>query len=87
MRLIFTSEEVPAEEEVIASTAELCLVNFISLYGTIRLPSPFVCYALFDIDIHFFDTDLSLIIIGLHVIEVKRKEVVTVTTYVFRANF
>ena len=27
-RLIFTSEEVPALEEVFASTAELCSVNF-----------------------------------------------------------
>ena len=31
VRLIFTSEEVPAEEEVFASTAELCRVIFISL--------------------------------------------------------
>ena len=43
-----------------------------------RLPSSFVFYALVDIAIRFFDTDLSLLI-RLSVIEVQRKEVVTVT--------
>ena len=42
------------------------------------LPSSFVFYALVDIVIRFFDTDLS-VLIRLSVIEVKRKEVVTVT--------
>ena len=44
-----------------------------------RLPSSFVFYALVDIAIRFFDTDLSLLI-RLSVIEVQRKEVVTVTS-------
>ena len=43
-----------------------------------RLRSSFVFYALVDIAIRFFDTDLSLLI-RLSVIEVQRKEVVTVT--------
>ena len=42
------------------------------------LPSPFF-YALGDIVIRFFDTDLSLLILFC-VIEVKQKEVVTVTS-------
>ena len=69
-RLIFNSEEVPASEEVFVSTAELCSVNssLSPLLWTIRLPSPFVFYALVDIVIRFFDTDLS-VLIRLSVIE------------------
>ena len=44
-----------------------------------ELPSSFVLYALVDIVIRFFDTDLS-VLIRLSVIEVKRQEVVTVTS-------
>ena len=44
-----------------------------------KLPSSFVLYALVDIVIRFFDTDLS-VLIRLSVIEVKRQEVVTVTS-------
>ena len=58
--------------------------NFVSLiflyvpfYGTMGLPSPFF-YAFVDIAIRFFDTDLSLLM-RFSVIEVKQKEVVTVT--------
>ena len=43
------------------------------------LPSSFVFYALIDIVLRFFDTDLY-VLIRLSVIEVKRKEVVTVTS-------
>ena len=42
------------------------------------LPSSFVFYALVDIVIRFFDTNLS-VLIRLSVIEVKQREVVTVT--------
>ena len=45
---------------------------------TMGLPSPSTFYALVDIAVRFFDTDLSLLI-HLCVIEVKRKEVITVT--------
>ena len=44
-----------------------------------ELPSSFVLYVLVDIVIRFFDTDLS-VLIRLSVIEVKRQEVVTVTS-------
>ena len=46
------------------------------------LPSSFVFYALVDIVIRFFDTDLSVLIrlSVIEVIEVKRQEVVTVTS-------
>ena len=43
------------------------------------LPSSFVFYALIDIVIRFFDTDLY-VLIRLSVIEVQRKEVVTLTS-------
>ena len=69
-RPVFTSEEVPSSEEVFASIAELCLVDF-SLspcYESMGLPSSFVFYALVDIVIRFFDTDLSELI-RLSVIE------------------
>ena len=47
-----------------------------------ELPSSFVLYALVDIVIRFFDTDLSVLIrlSVIEVIEVKRQEVVTVTS-------
>ena len=44
------------------------------------LPSPSVFHALVDIAIRFFDSYLSLLICFWCVIEVKRKEVVTVTS-------
>ena len=61
-RLIFTWEEVLASDGVFAPTAELCIVNFFYLlfYGTIGLPWPFVFYALVEIGIRFFDTDLPV---------------------------
>ena len=62
-RLIFTSEDVPNSGEVFASTAELCSVS-----PSMGLPSPFVFYALVNIAIRFFDTDLS-VLIRLSVIE------------------
>ena len=43
------------------------------------LLSPFVFYALVEIVIRFFDTDLS-VLIRYSVIDVSRKEVVTVTS-------
>ena len=52
---------------------------YLPCYETMGLPSSFVFYALVDIVIRFFDTDLS-VLIRLSVIEVKRKEVVTVTS-------
>ena len=81
-RLIFPLEEVPALEEVLASTLELRSVNFFLHFlclGTMGLQSPFVFYALVDIVTRFFDTDLCLLI-RLSVIEVKRKKVVTKTS-------
>ena len=63
------------------STAELRSVNFFYFpcLGTMKLPSPFVFYAVVDIVIRFFNTDLSLLI-RLSVIEVNQKNVVTKTS-------
>ena len=44
------------------------ILLYVPCYGTIRLPSPFVFYALVGIVIRFFDTDLS-VLIRLSVIE------------------
>ena len=50
-------------------------------YGTMGLPSPFVFYAFVDIDIRSFNTDHDLsLLIRFSVIEVKQKEVATVTS-------
>ena len=53
----------PAWEEVFASTAELCSIDFF-LYSmeAMWLPSPFLFYALIKIVIRFFDADLSLLL-------------------------
>ena len=49
------------------------------------LPSPFVFYALVDIVIRFFDTDLSLLI-RFSVIEIKGRKSLPRLTYVIRAK-
>ena len=53
------------------------------------LPSPSVFHAFVDIAICFFDSNLSLLIRFWYVIEVKWKEVVTVTSlpYLCFENF
>ena len=71
-RLIFSAEDFPASEEVFPLTAELCSINF-------SLIISLVMEALVDIVIHFFDTELSLLICFSGV-EVKRMEVVIVTS-------
>ena len=68
-RLIFTSEEVPASEEVFGSTAELYSVNF-SLSPLLWNNGIAVTFcALVEIAIRFFDTYLP-VPISLSVIEV-----------------
>ena len=65
----FTSEEVLASGEVFAVTAELCSV-IISLFPLVLnhgIAVTFVFYALVEIVIRFFDTDLP---VRLSVIEV-----------------
>ena len=65
----FTSEEVLASGEVFAVTAELCSV-IISLFPLVwnhGIAVTFVFYALVEIVIRFFDTDLP---VRLSVIEV-----------------
>ena len=55
---------------------------YFTCYGTMGLPSPFVFFMWFffvDIAIRFFNADLSLLI-RFSVVEVKQKEVVTVTS-------
>ena len=61
-RLTFTSKEVRASEEVFASIAELCSINFsLSPFnGTMGFSRPFMFYALVKIVIRFFDTDLPV---------------------------
>ena len=81
-RRIFSSEECLASEEVFASTAEFCLVNFslFSLLWNYAIAVTFCFfYAFVDIAICFFNADLSLLI-RFSVIEVKQKKVVTVTS-------
>ena len=62
----------PVSEEVFALTAELCSINF-------SLIISLVMEALVDTVIHFFDTELSLLLCFSGV-EVKRMEVVIVTS-------
>ena len=62
----------PASEEVFALTAELCSINFSSIISL-------VMEALVDTVIHFFDTELSLLLC-VSGVEVKRMEVVIVTS-------
>ena len=54
--------EVPAAEEVFASTAECVrsILLYLPCYETMGLPSRFVFNALFDIIYSFFDNDLSV---------------------------
>ena len=80
--LFYPQKIFHASEEVFASTEELCSVDF-SLFPLLWKQQDclhlFLFYALADIVICFFETDLSLLIC-LSMIKVKWKEVITMTS-------